>query len=97
MRSLTAEAVYSMDIRYSVKSCGISRHPRIKISRELILWADIVFIMESRYEEIIRNEFPEETISKRIISLDIHDKYYFMEPELINLIKSGVAPFLINQ
>ena len=53
MRSRTAESIYSDDSRYIVKSAGISKNARVKLSEDLISWADIVFVMESKHRDII--------------------------------------------
>ena len=66
----------------------------VKLTGELILWADLIFVMESEFEEYIKNTFPEVASSKKIICLNIPDNYYFMEPALIELIKSRVAIYL---
>ncbi len=94
MRSLTAETIYSSDTRHSAKSAGISPRARVKITGEHILWADIIFPMEKKHEELIRETFPDESATKKIICLGIPDTYYFMEPALVELIKAGTAPYL---
>jgi protein-tyrosine phosphatase len=94
MRSRTAESIYSDDSRYIVKSAGISKNARVKLSEDLISWADIVFVMESKHRDIIADLYPIESCSKEIVSLDIPDNYYFMETMLVELIKSRVNSFL---
>ena len=94
MRSRTAESIYSDDSRYIVKSAGISKNAQVKLSEDLIIWADIVFVMESKYRDVIIDLYPIEFISTKIVSLDIPDTYYYMEPQLVELIKSRVNSFL---
>ena len=94
MRSRTAESIYSEDSRYAVKSAGISRKAQVRLTEDLIIWADIVFVMESKQRDVIVNLYPIESLSKKIISLDIPDTYYYMEAMLIELIKSKVNSFL---
>lgn len=95
MRSRTAESIYSDDSRYIVKSAGISKNAQVKLSEDLIIWADIVFVMESKYRDVIIDLYPIESLSKKIVSLDIPDNYYFMETLLVELIKSRVNSFLL--
>ena len=95
MRSRTAESIYSDDSRYIVKSAGISKNAQVKLSEDLIIWADIVFVMESKHRDIIADLYPIESLSKKIVSLDIPDNYYFMETLLVELIKSRVNSFLL--
>jgi predicted protein tyrosine phosphatase len=94
MRSFTAETIYSSDTRHLAKSAGTSLHARVKLTGELIRWADIIFPMEKKHEEFIRETFPDESVTKKIICLDIPDTYYFMEPALVELIKARTAPYL---
>jgi predicted protein tyrosine phosphatase len=94
MRSCTAEALYGGDARYSVMSAGTAPGATRRISPELVLWADRIFVMEAHHEEYIRHEFPAESAGKQIIVLGIPDIYYFMDPELIMLLRSKLPPLL---
>jgi predicted protein tyrosine phosphatase len=94
MRSRTAEEVFSAENFYSVRSAGTDRKARRKITGRLILWADVVFVMEEEQEIVIREKFPDQAFNKKIIDLDIPDNYYFMDPELADLIKKKVNSFL---
>jgi predicted protein tyrosine phosphatase len=76
------------------KSAGISKNAQVKLSEDLIIWADIVFVMENKFKDIIVDLYPIEFISTKIVSLDIPDTYYYMEPQLVELIKSRVNSFL---
>jgi predicted protein tyrosine phosphatase len=94
MRSRTAESIYSDDSRYIVKSAGISKRAQVKLSEDLIVWADIVFVMESKFRDVIVDLYPIKSLSKEIVSLDIPDTYYYMETLLVELIKSRINSFL---
>jgi protein-tyrosine phosphatase len=94
MRSRTAESIYSDDCRYIVKSAGISKNAQVKLSEDLISWADIVFVMESKFKDVIVDLYPIESHSKEIVSLDIPDTYYYIETLLVELIKNRVNSFL---
>ena len=96
MRSRTAESIYSDDSRYIVKSAGISKKAKVRLTADLIIWADIVFVMESKYIDVIVDSHPIESMSKEIVSLDIPDTYYYMETLLVELIKSRVDLFLLR-
>ena len=94
MRSRTAEAVFSAENFYPVRSAGTDRYARRKITGGLLLWADVIFVMEDEQEEIIREKFPDQSRNKKIFLLDIPDNYYFMDPELVDLIKERVTNIL---
>jgi predicted protein tyrosine phosphatase len=95
MRSRTAESIYSDDSRYTVKSAGISKKAMVRLTTDLLIWADIVFVMENKQRDIIIASYPTESLSKEIISLDIIDTYCYMEAQLVELIKSKVNSFLL--
>ena len=79
---------------YSAKSAGTERTARVKVTKDLLLWADIIFTMEEKQAKYIRNEFIEVVRNKKIIVLGIPNNYYFMEPDLINLINNKVDTYL---
>jgi len=94
MRSCTAEAIYSADTRYRVMSAGTAPDATRQISPVLILWADKIFVMEKHHEAYILGHFPHEASGKQIIILGIPDMYYYMQPELVDLLKAKISPWL---
>ena len=94
MRSRTAEQVFSAEKLYQVRSAGTDRRAVCRITGEHILWADLIFVMEDEQEVSIREKFPDQTRNKKIFLLDIPDNYYFMDPELVDLIKEKVEYIL---
>jgi len=91
MRSRTAAFVYASIDLHATKSAGIAHTAKVKISPELIHWADMIFAMEEKQTTYMKKKFPDETKEKIMITLDIPDCYCFMEPELVELIKSKVS------
>src|SRR5674476_318443 len=83
MRSYTAEVIYNSKGLYSAKSAGTEKTARVKVTKDLLLWADIIFTMEEKQAKYIRTEFVESVRNKKIIVFGIPNNYYFMEPELI--------------
>ena len=94
MRSCTAEVLYSGDARYSVISAGTAPDATRRVTADLVLWADMIFVMESHHEAHIRREYPAESNGRQIIVLSIPDNYYFMDPELITLLRSKITHWL---
>ena len=76
---------------YSVKSAGTEEGARIKVTAGHIGWADLIFVMEKRHTERLRQKFPDEIAAKQIICLHIPDDYPYMNPELVELLKARVA------
>lgn len=93
-RSPTGEEVYRNDPRVSVQSAGVSKSARRTVTKKLLLWADLVLVMEHDHKWRVREEFPALEGKIRIEVLDIPDDYRFMDPELIVLIRGRVEPLL---
>ena len=93
-RSPTAEKVYQNDPRVEVRSAGVSAAARCRVSEKLLLWADLVLVMEHEHKQRLREQFPEFVRELRIEVLDIPDDYEFMNPELVVLIRERVEPLL---
>lgn len=94
LRSPTAERVFSDNPLLEVKSAGIDKDAMVPVSLELLEWADIVFVMEKRQQNIIHKKFKDIYRRKRIICLYIPDEYEFMDPSLIPLLRERVTPYL---
>ena len=93
-RSPTAEAIYKTHQNLKVKSAGTESAAKIKLTSKMIVWADIIFVMEKKHKQRILEKFETEASAKRIIILEIEDEYKFMDPELINLITLQVESYL---
>jgi predicted protein tyrosine phosphatase len=93
MRSATAETVYAAE-GYTARSAGTEETATVPLSNEIILWADLIFVMEEKHKVIIETYFSEVAYNKNIIVLGIPDNYYYMEQELLDLLKERVAPHL---
>jgi predicted protein tyrosine phosphatase len=94
MRSRTAENIYISDNLHHTRSAGTAHMAKVKISPELIHWADMIFAMEEKQAIFIDRKFRLEIGNKKVINLNIPDCYYFMETELVQLIKSKVSTYL---
>ena len=53
--------------------------------------------MENLHRTFIIEKFPQANISNKLIVLGIPDFYYYMEPELIDLLKARIDPSLAPQ
>jgi predicted protein tyrosine phosphatase len=93
-RSLTAETIYKNSSEYNVKSAGTEDSARIKINSKLIIWAEIIFVMEKKHKEKILEKFSNEIRNKKIIIFDIPDIYKYMDKELIEEIKTSISEYI---
>jgi predicted protein tyrosine phosphatase len=93
-RSLTAETIFKKSQKHIVKSAGTATGARIKVTENLIKWADLIFVMEYNHRDILRDKFDSIIDDKEIIVLGIPDEYNYMDPELIELLNISVLPYL---
>ena len=93
-RSPTAEAIYKNHSEIVVRSAGTSPSAKVKLTSKMILWADIIFVMEKKHKQKMMESFSNETEDKQVIILDIPDEYQFMDPELIEEIETKVNSIL---
>jgi len=95
IRSLTAEKMFSGSHLYDVKSRGVGREARIRLTERDIRWADVIFVMEKNHKNRILNEHREAAVGKAIVCLFIDDIYQPMEAELILELREKLAPHLV--
>ncbi|WP_296459918.1 hypothetical protein [Rubinisphaera sp.] len=95
-RSPTAETIYRNDDRFNVRSAGVSDQSSRKVTTKTVVWADVIFVMESDYGSRIRKTFRELKMP-RIVNLEIPDVYQYMDQELIELIQQGVESYFDDQ
>jgi len=94
LRSPTAEQIFKNYPGVEVSSAGLDHDAIIRLSSELIEWADIIFVMEWSHQNKIRKKFKDQIKKKIVICLKIPDEFDFMSPELVELLKKRVSPFL---
>ena len=93
-RSLTAEHIYKKNPKINVKSAGTENSARIKVNSKMLVWADLIFVMEKHHKEKLHERFPQESENLPIIVLEIPDKYKFMDKELIDEIQISVTGYI---
>jgi len=93
-RSRTAEELYQDFPGYVAKSAGTEPGARQRVTEGLLGWADLIFVMESKHRDYLRDKFPESIIGKPVICLRIPDEFAYKAPELIDLLKSNLSPHI---
>ncbi len=93
-RSPTTELLFKNHPVHNARSAGTSDKARIKVSQKLIDWADVIFVMERKHRDILKQRFASAIAGKEIIVLDIEDNYQFNDPELIALLQDALADYL---
>lgn len=89
-RSLTAEKLFDGYEGHQARSAGTESNARIKVTPGLLGWADIIFCMEKKHVQRIKEKYPEIAADKKIVCLNIADDYSFMDTDLCELLEAVV-------
>jgi predicted protein tyrosine phosphatase len=92
-RGPTAVQIYRNDERIEVRSAGMSAKSRHPLSAADLKWADLILVMESRYQSRIIDQFRGMPLPE-MENLDIPDEYTYMDPKLITNIQVGVEHYI---
>ena len=97
VRSPTCEDILKGSSFYETRSAGTSANAVVKVSQDLIDWADEIFVMCERVEK--HRTFLEENFqvkNKKIIDLDLEDFIYNRrsEPGLVKELTKRLTPYL---
>jgi predicted protein tyrosine phosphatase len=91
-RSPTAELLFKNHPEHFARSAGTSSKARIRVNQKLLDWADMVFVMETKHRDLLKQQFL--VIGKQLIVLDIEDNYKFGDVELVEILKHSLSPYL---
>jgi predicted protein tyrosine phosphatase len=91
-RSPTAEKLFKGREDVDVRSAGTWMEAPNRISRELIEWADTIFVMENHHKKNLLKISSESEM--KIIVLDIPAIYKKDSPELIEMLKAKLSNYL---
>lgn len=94
IRSLTAERMLHGSTLYEVRSRGVARGARVRLTAGDLGWADRIFVMEKQHKDRIRAEFADALGGKPIECLFIPDDYQLMEPRLLAVLRERLLPHL---
>lgn len=93
-RSPTAEELFTGSQFYEARSAGTEPSARRRVNEALLRWADHIFVMEKRHREKLWQQFPEVLRGRKIVVLDIPDEYSYGDPELAQLLRLSLLPYL---
>jgi len=93
-RSLTAEKIFQAMPGFAAKSVGTEPRARIRLNEGHIGWADVIFVMERKHADYLRDKFPETLADKPMHNLRIPDDFDFMDSALVEMLRSGVGNYL---
>jgi predicted protein tyrosine phosphatase len=93
-RSPTAENLFNKICGFQAKSAGTATYARIKITQNLIEWADIIIPMEEKHKAAIIEIVAE--AKNKIRVLNIPDIYHYEQPELVTILQKELQ-FLLHE
>ncbi|TWR29951.1 protein tyrosine phosphatase [Mucilaginibacter pallidiroseus] len=91
-RSPTAELLVKNHQYHNARSAGTTDKARIKLNQKMIDWADVIFVMEGKHRDIMRQRF--RIAEKQIAVLHIEDRYQFNDPELVRILQVSLSDWL---
>jgi predicted protein tyrosine phosphatase len=93
-RSPTAEGLFRNHPEHQARSAGTSDKARIKVNAKLLNWADLIFVMERKHQQLLRLRFAELINHKQIVVLNIEDNYIHNDPKLVEILTTCLAQYL---
>lgn len=94
LRSPTAEAVFAEHPSIEVDSAGLNHDAEVPLSEEQLRWADLILVMETAHRVRLNRKFRKALQGKRIAVLNIPDDYDYMQPALVERLKSRCASYI---
>lgn len=95
-RSRTAEDLFKRLNGYEVRSAGTADSARVRVNEKLLVWADIIFVMERDHKKRLQQKFSSDVLNKEMIVLDIPDEYQYMDEALVEVLNETILPYLDN-
>ena len=94
MRSPTAADIAASWKGVTTDFAGLSHDADEKLSQEQLAWADIIFVMEARQAKRLKNLLPAMLRGKRVVTLNVPDRFTFMESALIAILEPKLRAVL---
>ena len=92
--SPTAAQVFSDRANLSTDFAGVDKGAQDALTEDQLDWADLVVVMERRHATRLNERFGRLLAGKKIVTLDIRDRYTFMDPPLIAELMEKAGPRL---
>ncbi len=86
MRSPSAADIVAAWDGYAADFAGLSNDADEQLSSEQIAWADVIMVMEARQKKRLMSLFGQALRTKRIVVLNVPDRFEYMDPALVALL-----------
>jgi predicted protein tyrosine phosphatase len=93
-RSPTAEQLFDNHPHYTARSAGTEAGAQVRVTAGHLGWADVIFVMERRHADRLREKFADALAGNPVVVLRIPDNYLFGDPQLITLLRHKLADYL---
>ena len=94
LRSPTAEAVFASVPGVETDSAGLAPDAEAILDAAQVDWAGLIVVMERQHRVRLVRKFGAQLKGRRVVCLDIPDRYGYMQPELVALLERKVGPLL---
>jgi predicted protein tyrosine phosphatase len=94
LRSPTAEQVFGAWPNLEVDSAGLADDAEVVLSTDQLDWAELIVVMESSHCRRLQARHRARLKGKKIVCLDIPDRYAFMQAELVAALLRKAGPLL---
>lgn len=94
LRSPTAAAVFSEYDGVEAISAGTNADCETPVSGDLIEWADVILVMEKSHRNKVAKKFRPLLKDKKLAVLGIPDDFDYMDPALVQTLRSRVPRYL---
>jgi predicted protein tyrosine phosphatase len=91
-RSPTAQALFTGSTTVDAQSAGTAPTAVTSLSKALVDWADLIFVMEPKHQRAVLTLNPH--ARQKVICLNIPDIYARGDPELKQLLTQKLKPYL---
>jgi predicted protein tyrosine phosphatase len=88
-RSRTAEYIFKNDMRFDIRSVGLSPKSERQLREEDLIWADLIFVMEQKQKLRITETYRHVEVPS-VEVLHIPDDYEYLDEELIDLLTDKI-------
>lgn len=91
LRSPTAEQLFGTWPSLETDSAGLADDAEVPLCAEQLAWADLIVVMEAVHRRRLQTRHRAHLKGKRVVCVDIPDRYDFMQPELVDLLLKKVG------
>jgi predicted protein tyrosine phosphatase len=94
VRSLTAEHLYRIRPDLEVKSAGTANFAKNQLTRELMEWAEIIFVFDETQVQVITERFGPTALGKPVVLLGLPDVFTYKSDALVVKLVAKLDPYL---